>query len=56
MEEGSEFEDWKAVKGLKKVLAFFFSKTQGCVPQGHTLIPTSSIQRPKISSSIFHSL
>lgn len=55
MEEGSEFEDWKAVKGFKKVLAFF-SKTQGCVPQGHTLIPTSSIQRPKISSSIFHSL
>lgn len=23
MEEGSEFEDWKAVKGFKEVLAFF---------------------------------
>lgn len=35
MGEGSEFGDWKAVKGFKEVLAFFFSKTQGYVPQGH---------------------
>lgn len=34
MGEGSEFGDWKAVKGFKKVLTFF-SKTQVCVPQGH---------------------
>lgn len=51
MEEGSEFEDWKAVKGFKKVLAFFFKDPRLCPTGTH---PDSNLIYPKAQNIFIH--
>lgn len=55
MGEGSEFGDWKAVKGFKEVLAFFFQRPKAMSHRDITH-PDSNPIYPKAQNILIHIL